>query len=79
MAHVDPQILFRVHGEAYLSRLDFQPKNVDVLEIYHFDSEAPTINHMSLNETELKSWLSTVPSTTEGRDSRKATAGLRLM
>lgn len=37
MAHVDPQILFRVHGEAYLSRLDFQPKNVDVLEIYHFD------------------------------------------
>lgn len=77
MADVDPQIMFRLHGEAYLSRLDFLPKKVDVLEIYHFDvsicflfcldpekltkwsekGEAPTISHMSLGETELKSWL----------------------
>ena len=79
MADVDPQTMFRLHSEAYLSRLDFRPKNVDVLEIYHFDvsicvlccldtakltiwsekGEAPTINHMSLGETELKAWLTT--------------------
>ena len=33
---VDPQILFRLHGEAYLGRLKFVPKKVDVLEIYHY-------------------------------------------
>ena len=34
---VDPQILFRLHHEAYLSKLDFVPEQVDVLEIYHYD------------------------------------------
>lgn len=34
---MDPQINFRLHGEAYLSRLDFLPKKVDVLDILHFD------------------------------------------
>lgn len=33
---VDPQILFRLHREAYLGRLNFVPKKVDVLEIYHY-------------------------------------------
>jgi len=37
MAGVDPQILFRRHSEAYLSRLHFLPMKVDVMEIYHFD------------------------------------------
>ena len=36
MADVDPQTMFRLHSEAYLSRLDFLPNKVDVLEIYHF-------------------------------------------
>lgn len=36
MADVDPQTMFRLHAEAYLSRLDFSPKVIDVLEIYHF-------------------------------------------
>ena len=35
MADVDPQIMFRLHGEAYLNRLKFVPNKVDVLEIYH--------------------------------------------
>ena len=34
---VDPQMLFRLHREAYLSKLDFVPEKVDVLEIYHYD------------------------------------------
>ncbi len=34
---VDPQIFFSLHREAYLSRLNFIPKKVDVLEIYHYD------------------------------------------
>ena len=34
---VDPQILFRLHHEAYLSNLNFVPEQVDVLEIYHYD------------------------------------------
>ena len=34
---VDPQILFRLHREAYLSKLDFVPEQVDVLEICHYD------------------------------------------
>ena len=34
---VDPQILFRFHREAYLSKLDFVPEQVDILEIYHYD------------------------------------------
>ena len=38
---VDPQILFRLHGEAYLSKLDFVPEQVDVLEIYHYDVGIP--------------------------------------
>lgn len=34
---VDPQILFRPHREAYLSKLEFVSEKVDVLEIYHYD------------------------------------------
>lgn len=71
--------MFRLHGEAYLSRLDFLPNKVDVLEIYHFHGEPPTINHMSLEETELKRWLTIVPRTTQGQEGQKATAGLRLI
>ena len=76
---VDPQILFRLYREAYLGRLNFVPKKVDVLEIYHYTvgvyvfsclspnkltvcfekGTAPTISHMSLQETELIRWLNT--------------------
>ena len=33
---LDPQTLFRLHRQAYLSRLNFVPEKVDVLEIYHY-------------------------------------------
>ena len=37
MAGIDPQILFSFGREAYLEWLEYEPRKVDVLEIYHFE------------------------------------------